>query len=327
MIRLADPEQGGDLLDRVARIRRDVAWDLGIVVPPIRIRDNMELGPNEYRIRVNGNRVAGGMAVPGQFLAMDSGQVTGRVEGTETTEPALGRTAVWVTPGNRERAEGQGYTVVDAATVLGTHLTETVRRHSDEILSRQDVANLVETVKERAPALVGEVVPNQVSLGRLQKILQNLLHEGVSIRNLDVILEALSESATRTQDLEILSECARNALARTISQSLVDRDGKMHVVTLDPAVEETINAGTEHTDRGSHVTLKLQVMQRIARAIGEECGKLTSAGHAAVVLCSPQVRLQVKRITEAAYPRLAVVSYNEIVKDVQVESEGMAVIE
>ena len=327
LIRLVDPNQGGDLLDRVALIRRQLAAELGLVVPPIRIRDNMQLEPNEYRVRVHGNKVAGGTAIPGQFLAMDSGVTTGRVEGIATTEPAFGLPAIWVGPEKRAQAEALGYTVVEAPMVIATHLTETIKRHADEILTRQDVANLVEQLKERSPALVEEVIPSQITLGQLQKVLQNLLREGVSARGLDVILETLSDCASRTKDVDILTDYVRNSLGRTICQSLVDDEGKLHVVTMDPNLEETINAGIEHTDRGSYLTLKPQAIQRITRAIAAECDKLTRQGHQPVVLCSPQVRMQTKRMSEAVIPQLVVVSYNEIVRDVQVESEGMVVIE
>ena len=327
LIRLVDPKQGGDLLERVALIRKQLAGELGIMVPPIRIRDNMQLGPNEYRIKVRGNKVAGGTAIPEQYLAMDSGVTTGKVEGTPTKEPAFGLTAYWVTVDRRHEAEERGYTVVDAPTVIGTHLTESIKRHADEILSRQDVANLVENLKDRCPALVEEIIPAQVTQGQLQKVLQNLLREGISIRSLDVILETLGDCATRTKDVDIMSEYVRNRLARSICQSLLDEEGRIHVVTLDPKLEEVISEGIEHTDRGSFLTLKPMLLQKICRGIVNECEKLISKGYQAVVLCSPQVRLQVKRMTEPLMPQLVVVSYNEIVKDVEVESEGMVVTE
>ena len=327
LIRLVDPKQGGDLLDRVALIRRQLATELGVLVPPIRIRDNMQLEPNEYRIKVRGNKVAGGSAMPDQLLAMDSGVVSGTLEGTSTKEPAFGLPAVWIAVGKRQEAEGLGYTVVDAPTIISTHLTETIKRHADEMLSRQDVANLVENLKERCPALVEEVIPAQVTPGQLQKVLQNLLREGISIRNLDVILETLGDCAPRTKDVDIMSEYVRNSLARGICQVLMDEEGKIHVVTLDPNIEEVINSGIEHTDRGSCLTLKPALIQKICRAIAAECEKLSNLGYQPALLCSPQVRLQTKRMTEATIPGLVVVSYNEIVKDVQVESQGMVVTE
>jgi len=327
LIRLVDPKQGGDLLDRVSLIRRQLAGELGIVVPPIRIRDNMQLGPNEYRIKIRGNRVATGTAMPEKFLAMDSGLTTGTVDGIETTEPAFGLRAVWIMGTRRTEAESRGYAVVDAPTVIGTHLTETIKRHADEILSRQDVANLVENLKERCPALVAEIIPGQVTPGQLHKVLQNLLREGITIRSLDVILETLGDASSRTKDVDIMSEYVRNSLARSICQTLVDEEGKIHVVTLDPKLEEVIAAGTEHTEQGSFLTLRPAMIQKIARLIEAECGKLTGKGYPAVVLCSPQVRLSVKRLTEATMSQLVVVSYNEIVKDVEVESEGMVVTE
>ncbi|HUV38640.1 MAG TPA: flagellar biosynthesis protein FlhA [Planctomycetota bacterium] len=327
LIRLVDPRQGGDLLDRIGLIRRQMGTDLGLVVPPVRIRDNVQLDANAYEIRIRGNRVASGTALPDQYLAMDSGMTTGTVEGTRTAEPAFGLTAYWIPAAQRQKAEMLGYTVVDTPTVIATHLTEVIKRHAHEVISREDVQKLIARTKEAAPTVVDELIPGRLAVGEVQKVLQNLLREGVSIRNLEVILETLSDYAARTRDTEILTEYARNAVARSICSAVVDDAGRLHVVTLDPALEDAVNQAVQHTDAGSYLSLEPNRVRRITRAVAKECEKLTAAGHPAVLLVSPQIRVHLKRMTEPELPSLVVLSYNEIVQDIKVESMGMVVIE
>ena len=327
LIRLVDANQGGDLLERIGMIRRQMGADYGILVPPIRIRDNVELDANSYQISIRGNRVAVGEALPDQYLAMDSGMTTGTIDGTRTTEPAFGLTAYWIGAAQRQKAEDLGYTVVDAPTVVATHLSEVVHRHADEVLSREDTQTLITRLKEASPTVVEELIPNKLSIGEVQKVLQNLLQEGVSIRNLEVILETLSDYAARTRDPEVLTEYVRNALARSICSMVADSDNKIHVITLDPNLEDVVSQGIEHTEQGSYLGLEPNMVRKINRSIAKESEKASAAGQAPVLLVSPQIRMHVKRMTRTEIPSLVVLSYNEIVQNVRVESLGMVVVE
>ncbi|MCC6741781.1 MAG: FHIPEP family type III secretion protein, partial [Planctomycetia bacterium] len=329
LIRVVDPSQGGDLVERIGLLRRQFALDLGLVVPPVRIRDNMQLAANDYVLRIRGTKVASGSAIPGQFLAMapGGGPAPAKLEGTPTREPAFGLPATWITEAQKPRAEALGYTVVDATTVVATHLTETIRQRAPELLTREETQALVNHLKESHPALVEEVVPAVVKLGELQKVLQGLLREGVSIRDLGTILESLGDTAPRTKDVEILVEYCRNALARSISQSVLAGDGRLHVVTVDPRLEDLLKGATERSDMGSHLTLAPKTIARLVEALAKEIEKLVGRGYTPVVLCSPQVRLQVKRITEQIQPGIAVLSYNEVPKDLKVESHGLVAME
>ncbi|HXX93254.1 MAG TPA: flagellar biosynthesis protein FlhA [Planctomycetota bacterium] len=327
LIRLVDPAQGGGFLDRVTRIRRQMAVDLGLVVPPVRIRDNMQLEPNQYLMKIRGTTIAQGSLMPEQWLAMDSGAATGPVEGTKTKEPAFGLVAYWVVEGQKQRAEALGYTVVDAATVLATHLTEVVKQHAHELLTRDEVNNLIKTLKETSPSVVEEVVPAVLKPGEVQKVLQNLLKEGVSIRDLGTILETLGDYAPRSKDPEVLTEYVRNALARTICRQHVERDGKIYVITLDPKLEDLVKGAIERTDRGTFLALTPPMVSKISERVAKEVEKLVTAGHTPAILCSPQVRAQMKKIADTIQPGITVLSYNEIVRDVQVEALGMVAVE
>jgi flagellar biosynthesis protein FlhA len=327
LIPLVDPAQGGELLERVTMIRRQVAMDMGLVVPPIRIRDNMQLDPSEYCVKIRGAEVARGRVEAGRLLAMDSGVATGKVEGIATTEPAFGLPAVWITKSQKDRAASMGYTVVDPESVVATHLTEVIKSHASEILTREQVTGLVENLKETAPNLVDEVHPKLLSAGEVQKVLQNLLRERVSIRNLEAILEALGDCAPRSKDPEILTEYARNAVGRAICNALTESDGKLYVVTMDPRLEEAIDRAVQRTDSGAYLTLPPADIRRVVEAVSREVEKLAAAGHAGVVLSSPQVRAHVRRMIEADVPSLSVLSYNELVPEVQVESLGMVTVE
>ncbi len=327
LIPLVDPAQGGELLERVTMIRRQIAMDLGLVVPPIRIRDNMQLEPGEYCVKLRGTEIARGTAMPDRLLAMDSGVATGRVEGIETKEPAFGLPAVWISKAQKDRAATMGYTVVDAESVVATHLTEIIRKHAAEILTREQVTKLIENLKETSSHLVDEVYPKLLSTGEIQKVLQNLLRERVSIRSLEAILEALGDCAPRTKDPEVLTEYARNALGRAICRSLVEADGKLHVVSVDPKLEDAVDRAIQRTETGSYLTLPPADIRKVVEAVGREISRLAAAGHAGVVLCSPQVRSHLKRMTEGEMPSLSVISYNELVPEVQVESLGMVTVE
>jgi flagellar biosynthesis protein FlhA len=323
LIRLADPKRGGDLLDRIQRIRRQVAADLGIIMPKVRIRDNMQLEQNQYRIKITDVPVATGTAYPGMIMAMNAGVATGRLSGIHTKEPLYETDATWIDQGQRDQAEMLGYTVVEPATVLATHLTEVVRQHADELLTRDSVKHLVEQLKETSPATVNEVVGKQMDLHEVQGVLQRLLGEGVSIRNLGTILETLGEYGGRTKDPILLTEYVRHRLARAICAKYRDKDNKLRVVTLEPALEDRIRAGFDHNDRGIFVRMSPAAIETTCRLIARESERLAKDGKPQIVLVSPQIRAALKQMTEPHLPRLIVLSYNEITRDTRIESIGM----
>jgi flagellar biosynthesis protein FlhA len=327
LIKLVDNKQGGDLLNRISMIRRQIALELGIVVPSIRIRDNVRLGPNEYTINIKGVDVARGEAYPDQFMAMDSGAVTAPINGVETVEPAFGLPAVWVPASRKEQAEMKNYTVVDCSSVLATHLTEVIKTHAKELLTRQDLNSLLDTLKEKSPAVVEEVVGGTLKAGEIQKVLQGLLEERVSIRDLETILETLGDWGARTQDLEVLTEYVRNSLSRNICSQYRDDVGSVQCVTLDPALEELVNQHVERGERGSFLTLPPATSTAIITSISEQLQKMIEVGVPPVVLCSPQIRLLLRRLLAATIPSIAVLAYNEIVNGVEIQSIGMAVVE
>ena len=322
LVKLVDTTKGGDLLDRISMIRRQVAVELGIIVPPIRIRDNMRLGPNDYAVKLRGQTVATGVTYPDQFLAMDNGATTGEIPAAEQTiEPAFGLPAYWITEPQRPQAELMNYTVVEAAAVLATHITEVVKKHAWEMLTRQDVRVLIDNLKEKAPAVVEEVIPAQIKPGELQRVLANLLRERVPVRDLETIVETLGDWSVRTKDLDVLSEYVRHALARTICKQHVDENDRLFCITFDPAVEELI---VGHTDRESgSTTMPPQTRQTIIQRIAEKAGELTSAGRNAVLLCSPQIRSVVRRMIEPALPQVAVMAYVEVLPEISVEAVGV----
>ncbi|MEX0886478.1 MAG: flagellar biosynthesis protein FlhA [Phycisphaeraceae bacterium] len=353
LVRLVDQSQGGDLLDRISAIRRQLAGELGCVMPPVRIRDNMQLAPHEYRVKLRGNAIASGQVFPGQFMAMDSGLASEPLPGTRTREPAFGLEAVWIDAGQKQRAEALNYTVVDAASVLATHLTELVRSHAHELLSREETNNLIAQLKDKAPKLCEEVLGGDSPALRpaeMQKVLQNLLRERVPIRDLETVVETLGDWTSRTRDLDVLTEYVRNALRRTIcSQYIVTEqptEGDMHgngngnghaaggggggmpttrlyCVSLDPAIEDRISGYIERSDQGTSMTMPPAVGNRITRAVLGELERLIGAGHHPVVLASPQVRAALRKLIEPHLPTAAVLGYNEVSKGVEVESLGL----
>jgi len=328
LIKLVDRKQGGDLLDRITNLRRQIAGELGIVVPPIRIRDNIQLAPNAYVAKIKGLEVASGELMAGHLLAIDSGAVTEAIHGIKTSEPAFGLPALWIEPGGRHEAEHRNYTVVEPTAVLATHLTEIIKRHADELLTRQEVNRLLDNLRERSPKLVEELVPNVVKPGELQRILQNLLRERVPTRDLETVLETVGDWIGRTRDVDVLTEYARNALARTICHQHRGADGKILCITLDPRVEDTINGCLEHSERGSVLAMPPATQSRIVEAIRAEVERASgaAAGRTPVVLCSPQIRLWARRMIEAVLPQVAVLGYNEVVRGIEVEAKGMVTL-
>ncbi len=324
LIALVDTNQGGDLLERISATRRQLAAEFGLVMPPVRIRDNMTLQPTEYRVKIRNNPVAIGQTRPGKLLAMDSGIASGPITGDPTKEPAFGLDAWWIDPSLRARAETMNYTVVEPTAVMATHLTEVVKRHADELLTREEVGNLLEQLKEKAPKLVEEVVPTILKPTELQKILQNLLRERVPIRDLEAILEALAEWAPKTKDPEVLTEYVRNALRRSIcGQYATSREAgksKLVCVTLDPSLEDIINGYIDRAPGGTTVNMPARVANQIAEHVGRSLQLVIAGGNSPVVIASPQVRAVVRQILDPHIAGVAVLGYNELIPSIEVES-------
>jgi flagellar biosynthesis protein FlhA len=320
LIRLADPKRGGDLLERVQRVRQNVASDIGVILPKVRIRDNMRLDQNQYRIKIADMAVAEGTVPSGMFLAIDSGMTTGRVHGIATKDPAFGTPAVWIEPAARDQAEMLGYTVVEPGSVIATHLTETVRKHADEILTRDAAKHLIDELQQTSPAVVSELIPGALKLAEVQQILQMLLREGVSIRQLGTILETLGDYAPRTKDPILLCEYVRHRLARAICTRYRDKENRLYVVTLDPELQDRIRAGFEHNEHGLFIRMSPQAVEATCRRIHAEVEKLTAANHPPIVLVGPQIRAALKQLTSPHMPQLIVLSYNEITRDTRIES-------
>lgn len=326
LIALVDQEQGGDLLDRVTMIRRQCALELGIVIPPVRIRDNMQLKPGEYVIKIKGVEAARGELMVNHYLAMDSGGVTEKLDGIPTKEPAFGLPALWITEEKRERAELAGYTVVDAPSVLATHLTEVIRQHAADLLGRQEVKTLLDHYKKDFGAVIDELVPGILSLGDVQRVLQNLLRERVSIRNMLTILETLADQGVNVKDPDDLTELVREALARQISSQYVNSDGVIPAITLDPGLEREIAGSIQSSPRGTFVNIDPRVAGALFEEIAKKWQKAMEDGYDPVILCSPEVRLPLKRLTERILPHLVILSFNEIAPDIGVQSVGMVSI-
>ncbi|WP_330640159.1 flagellar biosynthesis protein FlhA [Acetatifactor aquisgranensis] len=323
IIPLADVNQGGDLLDRVVMIRRQIALELGTVVPIIRLRDNIQLNPNQYIIKIKGIQVSEGEILFDHYMAMNPGYVEEEITGIPTFEPSFHLPAIWITEGQRERAESLGYTVVDPPSIIATHLTEIIRQHIDELLSRQDVQNLVNNMKETNPSLVEELVPKLLGLGEIQKVLQNLLKEGISIRDLLTIMETLADYAPATRDTDILTEYVRQSLKRAISTKYFPSHETTSVVTLDPKVEQEIMGSVKQTENGAFLNLDPGRSRAIIDSVGKEVQKLENLGKNPIVITSPIVRMYFKRLTEDYFRELVVVSYNEVETNVELQSVGM----
>ena len=321
LIPLVDTGQGGDLLERIVLIRRQCALELGLVVPTIRIRDNIQIKPNNYIIKLKGIETARGELMLDHYLAMNSGTVFEEVPGIETTEPAFGLPALWIAEDQREQAELNGYTVVDAVSVLATHLTEVIKMHAAEILGRQETQNLLDNLKKTNPALVDEVVPEVLVVGEVQKVLANLLAERVSIRDMETILEVLSDYGRATKDTDILTEYVRHALARQISQQYV-QNNVLPCITLDPGLENKIAGAVQRTEHGSYVSLDPDAMQRLLASLNAELPKLTNMGYEPIVLTSPAVRTYFRQLVERSVQGLVVLSHAEIEQTVELQILG-----
>ncbi len=323
IIPLADVNQGGDLLDRVVMIRQQVALELGTVVPIIRLRDNIQLNPNQYIIKIKGIQVSEGEILFDHYMAMNPGYVEEEITGIPTFEPSFHLPAIWITENQRERAESMGYTVVDPPSIIATHLTEIIRQHIAELLSRQDVQGLVDNIKESNPVLVDELVPKLLGLGEIQKVLQNLLKEGISIRDLQTVFETLADYAATTRDTDILTEYSRQALKRAISSRFFPANETTSVITLDPKIEQEIMGSVKQTEQGAYLTLDPERTRQIIASTETEMKKLEELGKNPIIITSPIVRMYFRRLTEDYFKDLIVVSYNEIESHIELQSVGM----
>ena len=323
IIPLADVNQGGDLLDRVVMIRRQIALELGAVVPIIRLRDNIQLNPNQYVIKIKGIQVSEGEILFDHYMAMNPGYVEEEITGIPTFEPFFHLPAIWITESQRERAESLGYTVVDPPSIIATHLTEVIRQHIAELLTRQDVQNLINNIKDNNSTLIDELVPKLMGIGEIQKVLQNLLEEGISIRDLVTILETLADHAAVTRDPDILTEYARQGLKRAISSKYFTVGEVTNVVTVDPAIEQEIMNSVKNTEQGSYLSLDPERSKKIVEALGNELKKLEDMGKNPIVITSPIVRMYFRNLAKDYYKDIIVISYNEVESNVELQSVGM----
>lgn len=321
LIPLVDTEQGGDLLDRVVMIRRQFAMEMGLLVPPIRMRDNMQLRPEAYVVKIKGVEIASGELLTNHYLAMGSGLEGEVIDGIDTIEPAFGLPAKWITEEKREEAEMNGFTVVDPPSVLATHLTEIIRSNGFELLSREDVQSLIDHVKETNPTVVNELIPDIMTVGEIQKILANLLREKVSIRDMVTILETLADYGTRTKDLDILTEYSRQALARQIINPYIV-DNSLHVITFSPEIEQELKESLQQTEQGNYLAINPMKSQEIMEKLETLVEQAVSHGYTPIAVCQPIVRFHFKRLTERAMPNLVVLSYNELELNIEVHSIG-----
>jgi flagellar biosynthesis protein FlhA len=322
LIPLVDAEQNGELLERIKSIRRQVAYEIGIIVPPVHIQDNMQLKPGEYSILLKGNQIARGELMTNYYLAMNPGTAEEKIDGIPTHEPTYGLPALWIKENAKESALAKGYTVVDLAAVMTTHLSEIVKRHGPEFLGRQEVQQLLDNLKDSHPKVVEELVPNYLSLGGVVKVLQNLLREQVPIRDLLLILETLADWAPTTKDLDVLTEHVRQALARTITKMYLTGDAILPVLTLDHSVESAIAAAVQHTDQGSHFALDPNVAQKIINNLAQVLEKSTALNYQPVIVCSAHIRGHFKKLLDQFIPNIAVLSYDEILSNVEIQSLG-----
>jgi flagellar biosynthesis protein FlhA len=323
LIPLADQQQGGDLLDRIIMIRRQCALELGLVVPVIRIRDNIQLKPNEYVIKIKGNTVARGELLLNHYLAMSPGADDESIIGIETTEPAFGLPALWIDEEMKSRAELSGYTIVDPPSVVATHLTEVIKRHAHELMGRQEVQALIQTLKETNPALVEELTPAILSAGEIQKVLVKLLKEKISIRDLVTIFETLADYGTYTKDPDVLTEYVRQALSRQITQQFSDGSEPIKVITLGPGAEKRIAESVQQTEQGSYLAMDPATSQALYRKVSEEVNKMAQSGTQPIILTSPTVRMYLRQLLERTLGDVPILSYSELEPNVEIQSVGV----
>jgi flagellar biosynthesis protein FlhA len=323
LVPLVDGSAGGSLLQRVSAVRRQIAAEVGTIIPSVRIHDEIGLQSHEYSVKVRGTEVARGQIMAGHQLALDPGDAFGNLDGIPTTDPAYGMAAVWITDAQRAEAEALGYTVVDAESVVVTHLTETIRRHTADLLTRQDVRTLLDSLKEHNQAVVEEVIPDLLSVGELQRVLQALLHEGVSIRDLGAIVEAAGDRARVTRDPELLAEYARQALGRTIVSPYLDAERTLRAITLDPHLEQEVSDSIAQTPDGEYLAMDPSRAQALVHQLSNHVEQAVTRGRRPVLICSSRVRRHLRRLCEQALPQLSVCAYNEIAPGIGVETIGV----
>jgi flagellar biosynthesis protein FlhA len=327
LIPLVDTAQGGSLLNRISLIRRQVAVELGIVLPTIRIRDNLQLPPNSYAIKLRGVQIASGESQVGHYLAMNPGTAEAGMDGMPTTEPVFGLPALWIQGPQKERAELQGYTVVDAASVITTHLTEVIRSHAPQILTRQDVQALLDGLKQTAPVVVEDLVPSVLTLGEVHRVLQALLAERVPIRDLTTVLETLADRGRTTRDLEVLTEHARHALGRTICDQYREAENALWVITVAPQLEHNLSQSLHQTDQGTVLALDPQLTQRVLEQFATQMENTAAEGHQPIALVSSRIRQPLRRLVQRRLPNLVVLSYSEITPEIRVHAQGTVTLE
>ena len=320
LISIVDADQNGELLERITHIRKQFALDMGVIIPPLRIRDNLQLKPGEYVIQLKGVQIGQGELMVDHLLAMDPGNVNGRIPGVATVEPAFGLPAIWITAKQKDQASYLGYTVVDLSTVIATHLTELIRKHAQELLGRQELQNLIEVVKQNHPKVVEELIPNLLPVGVFLKVCQNLLKEAVSIRDLRTVMEVLADHAGHTKDAGILTEYVRAALGRSITKKLLNPEGELPLLTLDRTIEEKIAQGVIQTDQGPQLSLDPNFVQNLVRELNSQAERMVMINSQAVLLVSPIIRSQLRLLIEKFIPHLVVLSHNEISSNIPIKS-------
>lgn len=323
LIPLADASQGGDLLDRVVMIRRQLAIELGLVIPVVRIRDNIQLRPNEYRIKIKGSTAASGDLLLDHYLAMSPGEDDGTIEGIDTVEPSFGLPAKWITEEVKEQAEILGYTVVDPPSVVSTHLTEAIKAHAHELIGRQETQQLIDHLKESYPILVDEVTPNPLTVGEIQKVLAKLLKEGVSIRNLPIIFETLADFGKMTSDTDLLTEYVRQALAKQITRQFTEEGESLKAITLSGKIEKLVADSVQQTEHGNFLSLDPMDSQRILEAMAGQVEEVSFMQQTPIILCSPAIRMYIRQLAERYFPQLPILSYNELEPSIEVQSIGV----
>jgi len=316
------PDQGGDFLDRVSMIRKQMAIELGIIIPPVRILDNLQLEPNIYRIKLKGVEISRYEIMPDHFLAMDSGMTTEDIDGINTKEPAFGTPAIWIDENQKEQAELANYTIVDPPSVMATHLTEVIKEHAHELLGRQEVKELIDNIKDENSAVVDELLPDLLSLGEIQKVLQNLLWENIPVNNLVTILETLADFATSTKNIDLLTEYVRQGLSRQITNQYTNDNNELYTITLDPQLEESLGQNVEQSDQRNYLAVEPQQAQQLIEAISQEAQKLLQQGKDPILVTSPMIRRPLKELTSRSFSQLIVLSFSELSPDVNLQVLG-----
>src|SRR6056297_1100348 len=316
------PEQGGDFLDRVSMIRKQMAMELGIIIPPVRILDNLQLEPNLYRVKLKGVEISRYEILSDHYLAMDSGMTTEDIKGIETEEPAFGTPAIWIDENQKEKAEMANYTIVDPPSVMATHLTELIKEHAHELLGRQEVKELIDNVEENNSAVVNELLPDLLSLGEIQKVLQNLLWENIPVNNLVTILETLADFATSTKNIDLLTEYVRQGLSRQITNQYTNDNNELYTITLDPQLEESLGQNVEQSDQGNYLAVEPQQAQQLIETISQEAQKLLQQGKDPILVTSPMIRRPLKELTSRSFSQLIVLSFSELSPDVNLQVLG-----